>query len=395
MTTVTVPGVVSAQAAVFPKDEFEARQTAVRSAMAKKGVDILMVTGPENIFYLCGQQTPGYSTFQALILPIDGELVFIVRQLELANLVANTFVKDIAVYQDDQNPSDFLVDAIRGNGWIDKRIAIDKKGFFLPVAFFESLSLTLGNLTDGSGLVEGCRLVKSPLEQGKIRVAATYVDAAQDAAIAALQDAASKNMNENDIVSAMVGAAIKAGGEYVGMEPLVSAGRRTGIPHHTWRREPIKPGDNIVLEPACCHDRYHAVLMRSAVVGDTSQEFLDMYNVAMEGLAACLDAVRPGNTCEDAHIAAQQVIDRAGLTDSFKKRVGYSIGIAFAPGWDEGPLLGMYHNVKVPLMPGMAFHIPVALRKWGEFTVGVSESILVTDTGYDVLGTVSRDLIRV
>lgn len=391
MATVEVPGIAAGQASVFPPEEFERRQHAVRGHMEAAGIDVLIVTSPENIFYLSGQQTPGYSTFQALVLPQDGELVFIVRQLELANFVANTFVANIAVYQDNDDPSEFLTNAVKDNGWAAKRVGIDMKGFFLPIAFYEGLRSGLGELHDGSGLVERERIVKSPLEQEKVRTAARYVDAAQSAAIAALPDAT----NENDVVAAMVGAAIKAGGEYVGMEPLVSAGPRTGIPHHTWRRGPIRSGDNLILEPACCHDRYHAVSMRSAVVGTPNDEFLRMYNVAIEGLAATLDAVRPGNTCEDAHVACQTVIDKAGLTDSFKKRVGYSIGIAFAPGWDEGPLLGMYFDVKVPLTPGMCFHIPVALRKWGAFTVGVSESIIVTETGYDVLGTIPRDLIRV
>lgn len=387
---VKVPGVNSAQAAVFPKDEFERRQSAVRRGMTKAKLDVLVVTGPENIFYLTGQQTPGYSTFQSLVLQVTGDLVFVVRQLELANFVANTFVNNIHVYQDNQNPCDFLIDAISKNGWAAKRIGIDKTGFFLPIAFYERLKNALGELHDGSGLVERHRMVKSPLEQEKVIRAATYVDAAQRAAIASLGEA----RTENDVVSAMVGAAIKAGGEYVGMEPLVSAGRRTGIPHLTWRRTPIQPGDNLILEPACCHDRYHAVLMRTAWSGAIPEDALRMYEVALEGLQATLDAVKPGNTCEDAHIACQTVIDKAGLADSFKKRVGYSIGIAFAPGWDEGLILGLYFDVKVPLVPGMCFHIPVALRKWGEFTVGVSESIIVTETGYKVLGTIARDLIR-
>ena len=391
MPSVEVPGVTSAQAAVFPKEEYDRRQEAVRANMDIAGLDVLVVTGPENIFYLSGQQTPGYSTFQAMVMPAAGDAVFIVRQLELANFVANSYVTNILPYQDNEDPSDFLIAALRDNGWANKRIGIDKKGFFLPVAFYERLRDALGALHDGSGGVEEERMTKSPLEQEKVRQAAKYVDAAQHASIAAIPDAD----NENDVVSAMVGAAIKAGGEYVGMEPLVSAGRRTGIPHHTWQRGPIRPGDNMILEPACCHDRYHAVLMRSAVVGKPSDEFLRMYDVTLEGLEATLDAVRPGNTCEDAHIACQKVIDKAGLTDAFRKRVGYSIGIAFAPGWDEGPILGMYFDVKVPLKPGMCFHIPVALRKWGEFTVGVSESIIVTETGYEVLGSIPRDLIVV
>ncbi len=389
MPSVRTPGVASAQAAVFPAQEFEDRQKAVRANMEDAGLDVLVVTGPENIFYLCGQQTPGYSTFQALVLPREDDPVFIVRQLELANFIANSYVTNILVYQDSEDPSDFLIAALKDNGWASCRVGVDKKGFFLPVSFFERLEAALEKLHDDSGAVERVRVVKSPLERNKMRRAAEYVDVAQRAAFAAIGAAE----NENDIVSAMVGAAIKAGGEYVGMEPLVAAGKRTGIPHHTWRRGPLRTGDSIILEPSCCHDRYHAVLMRSAVLGSPSDEFMRMYDVALEGLQAALDKVRPGNTCEDVHVACQNVIDSAGLTDCFRKRVGYSIGIAFAPGWDEGPILGMYHDVKVPLRPGMCFHLPVALRKWGEFTAGVSESIIVTETGHEALGAIPRDLL--
>lgn len=388
MQKVKVPGVVPGQAAVFPPEELERRHAAVRRNMEGAGIDVLLVTGPENIFYLTGQQTPGYSTFQALVLSAD-KLLFVVRQLELANFIANTYVTDIYSYQDNEDPSDFLIRLVEDNFGSGKAIGLDRKGFFLPIAFYDRLRGEFDRLEDGSGLVETERMVKSPLEQDKIRRAARYVDASINAAIGALGSAT----NENDVVSAMVGASIKAGGEYVGMEPLVSAGKRTGIPHHTWRRGAITAGDNLVIEPSCCHDRYHAVLMRSAVVGKARDDFLRMYEVAQEGLQATLDAIRPGNTCEDAHVACQKVIDREGLTDAFRKRVGYSIGIAFAPGWDEGPILGLYFGVTRPLVPGMCFHIPVALRKWGEFTVGVSESVIVTETGCEVLGTIPRDLI--
>ena len=37
----------------------------------------------------------------------------------------------------------------------------------------------------------------------------------------------------------------------------------------------------------------------------------------------------------------------------------------------------------------MTFHIPPALRLYGRFGVGVSETIVVTETGYRVLGTIS------
>ena len=56
--------------AVFPADEFDGRVARARALLAERDIDVLIVTGPENIFYLTGQQTPGYYTYQALLLPV-------------------------------------------------------------------------------------------------------------------------------------------------------------------------------------------------------------------------------------------------------------------------------------------------------------------------------------
>ena len=33
------------------------------------------------------------------------------------------------------------------------------------------------------------------------------------------------------------------------------------------------------------------------------------------------------------------------------------------------------------LEPGMCFHLPVAMRRYGEGTVGISQTVVVTETG--------------
>jgi Xaa-Pro dipeptidase len=201
--------------------------------------------------------------------------------------------------------------------------------------------------------------------------------------------------SENDFVAAMVGSAIKAGSEYVGMEPLVSAGRRSGVPHGTWRRGKLAMDEPVFLEMAGCHDRYHAALMRCAWLGAMPQVADDMEKTCQEGLEAAIAAIRPGAACEAPHNACQQVIDRAGFTDNFKKRAGYSIGIAFAPDWGEGGILSLYTGVTTELRPGMTFHIPVALRVFGQFTVGVSETVVVTETGCRALSAIDRPILRI
>ena len=286
----------------------------------------------------------------------------------------------------------FLVNVIKARGWASKRIAIDKRGWFLPIATYEALQDKLGAIRDGAGIIEQLRVVKSPAELEKIATAATYVDAGMRAGLAAVKAGAS----ENDLVAAMMEAAIAAGSEYVGMEPLVSVGRRSGVPHGTWRRSKIAANEPAFLEMAACHDRYHAALMRCAWLGAVPQMAIDMEKTCQEGLQAALEAIRPGDACEAPHLACQQVIDRAGYTENFKKRAGLQHRhLAFAPDWGEGGILSLYTGVTTELRPGMTFHIPVALRIYGQFTVGVSETVVVTETGCRALGEIDRPMLRI
>ncbi|WP_204267517.1 aminopeptidase P family N-terminal domain-containing protein, partial [Escherichia coli] len=78
----------------FPAAEYEARLAKARAGLAERGLDAAVFTGPENIFYLTGQQTPGYYTFQCLVLPARGEPLFLLRQLEVTNFLRNTYIAE-------------------------------------------------------------------------------------------------------------------------------------------------------------------------------------------------------------------------------------------------------------------------------------------------------------
>jgi Xaa-Pro dipeptidase len=383
-------GVAQGGESAFPKVEYDGRVARARRLLQAAGIDVMIVTGPENIFYLTGQQTPGYYTFQALVLPVDGEPAFVVRQLEYFNFIANTFISSAQVYGDGDQPVNFLVNVIKQRGWASKRIGIDKRGWFLPIATYEALRDQLGEIRDAAGIIEQLRIVKSPAELEKIATAATYVDAGMRAGLAAIKLGGS----DNDLVAAMMGQAIAAGSEYVGMEPLVSVGRRSGVPHGTWRRGRIAANEPVFLEMAACHDRYHAALMRCAWLGNAPQVAIDMERTCQDGLQAAMEAIKPGEPCAAPHLACQAVIDRAGYTENFKKRAGYSIGISFAPDWGEGGILSLYTGVTTELRPGMTFHIPVAVRIYGQFTVGVSETVVVTENGCRALGKTDRPMLR-
>lgn len=62
-----------------------------------------------------------------------------------------------------------------------------------------------------------------------------------------------------------------------------------------------------------------------------------------------------------------------------------TLGISFAPDWGEWQVLSLFDGADVALQPGMCFHLPIALREYGAFTVGNSESVVITETGCHVL----------
>ncbi|MCB1447858.1 MAG: aminopeptidase P family protein [Rhizobiaceae bacterium] len=374
--------------AVFPAGEFARRVALIREALRPTGADALLLTGPENIFWATGRQTAGYFAFQALVVPLSGEPVLLVRQLEMTGARASTWLSDIRAWQDGEEPAralGALVEEMRIG-----HLAVERNGWFVSQALAERIAAALSpvRLTDGSGLVEELRAVKSPAELASIRKAAIYAEAGMVAAIEACREGAS----ENGVAAAMMAAAIAAGSEAMAMEPLVSSGPRSGIPHATWRRRRIEAGDGVFLELAASHDRYHAALMRSVWIGTPPSEVSAMMDTALRALDAALAAMRPGLPCAAAHDAAQSVIDAAGYSAAFRKRIGYSMGAAFAPDWGEGAILSLFSGVTRPLEPGMVFHLPATLRSYGAYTVGASETVIVTETGIEPLSDLPRTM---
>ncbi|SDN71535.1 Xaa-Pro dipeptidase [Methylobacterium phyllostachyos] len=373
--------------AAFPEAEFAARQAAARAAIKAAGHTALVVTGPETIYWLTGRQTAGYFAFQALVVPVAGDPALLVRQLERPGAAANTWLDDIAAYPDGADPAEALAALVRRRGLA--RPALERDGWFVAPALAARIDAALGGpLPDGSGLLAPLRAVKSAAELAAIRAAARYAQAG----IAAGLEACAAGTDENAVAAAMLAAATAAGSEAMAMEPLVASGPRSGLPHMTWRRRRLEPGDAVFLELAGSHARYHAALMRSVWIGPPPAEAQRMMDCALRALDAALAALRPGRPCSAPHVAAQAIIDAAGYGPAFRKRIGYAMGVAFAPDWGEGNLLSLFTGEDRLIEPGMVFHLPATLRRYGAWTVGASETVIVTANGAEPLSDLSRTL---
>ena len=375
----------------FPVAEFRRRLGVVQEGIGRLGVDAAIVVGPENLFYLTGYETIGYSAFQLAVVPAGGEPRLLVRELERgAARRLSWMASEPATIQDGADPVDAVVELVRELGLERSRLGVDRSSWFLTVDQYLHLVERLPGATvvDSSGLVERARRVKSELELDCIRAAARYTEAGMCAGI----DAIHAGAMDNEVGAAAAEAIFAAGSEYMSIAPIVTAGTRSGVAHTTFVRRRIEAGDAVLLEMGAVHRRYAGPLMRSAVVGPPSDLARRMYDACSRALDAAIAAIRPGAIAGDVHAACQRVIDGAGFEPNFRKRLGYSVGVGFAPDWGEGHFLHLSAGDPTVLEAGMVFHMPPALREYAVVGVGCSETVAVVPDGVEVVTDFPREL---
>jgi Xaa-Pro dipeptidase len=374
----------------FTVAEYRERLARTRALMREHEVDCLVLTGPENIYYLSGYQTTGYYIYQALVVPRDGEPQFVVRTFETTNVHGLSWIKGVAGIEDWEDPLEVTQRAIRAAGAAEGRIGFEDRGFFLPAAILDGLRRALPRATfvPASGVVERCRLIKSPAEIEYIRRAAAAAGAGMKAGIGAIRP----GRTENDIVAAVYGGMLKAGTEYPSSPPYVVTGARAALGHASWAGHKIRTGETVYMEVGGCVRRYGGAIMRMTSVGKPSAESKRMAGVMIRALEAIIGAIKPGAKSAAVDQAGRQIVEQAGLGKYWLHRTGYSIGLGFPPGWGEGHIFDLKPHDDRTLEAGMTFHLVPLLLVPDTGAMGFSETVLVTRTGCEVLTEVPRRL---
>ena len=380
----------------FSLEEYQQLLDGLRRRMEQRGADAMLVTTPENLYYLTGYQTPGYYWYQTLIVPMDREPVFITRVNESSNIGPLTWVEDSLPYEDYEDwiahTRDVLVDLCLG----DKRIGLRYDSFFMTVRDEKGLTAMLPSATfmDCSGLVVEGRVLKSPQEIDYIRQAAKTVEEGIRGGISACQ----VGVTENDVAAEIHHAQIKAGSEYTGLPIFIRTGERDAMTHATWYRNKLEAGDSVTMEMPGCINRYHAAMYRQVYLGDPPELLLRSMEVSKDILQKAKDAIRPGVPAGEIHNLVQSSLaEDMGPASRRNSRTAYSIGIAFSPDWGEGQIFSMTEGEQRPLQAGMTFHLlagAVTLQGLDKVKRATcSDTIMVTDQGCETLtGGVERKL---
>jgi Xaa-Pro dipeptidase len=389
----------------------ESRAAAV---MDEAGLDGLVATRLENVFYLSGVWNVSQTMF-----PYDAQTYAVVTRDRLreamvvialgdsdqtleafpgyrGGIAYGTFFREVHGRPLDERETrlkttvldhaprkdalDAFVAVLEEMGLAGKAIGLDETVF--PAAWRPELERRLPGLTvrDAAALFRTIRMVKTEEEIHRLRRAAAITEQAIRAAVAA----AAEGTTEREVAREFRHSITSQGGEPT--FSLVRFGRNAVLGQLPPDATPLRPGDWIWFDVGCRLDGYWSDLARIAVLGEPPGQLRRYYSASLAGEDHAIAHVRPGMAAGQVFDDTVNAVRDAGIAHYRRQHVGHGIGVEVY----DPPLLGPGRTD--PIEVGMVLNVETPYFELGWGSVHVEDPFVVREDRNELLTTSSRDL---
>lgn len=385
-------------APAFPAAEYNDRLNRLRAELDRRQLDALVIGDPSNINWLTGYDAWSFYTPQIMVVGALLDPTWIGREMDAGAAKFTTYLRpeqvvgfpEPLVQRKDTHPAEFMAQWMADAGLDGKAIGYETDVYYLSHLATNSLKAGLPNArwVDADLLVNWLRVVKSPAELAYMRQAATIAGVAMQTAYDLVEPGARQCDVMAEIAAAQIRGTPEFGGDQPALHPLVLAGEAASTAHPMWTDAPFEAGQTIAFELGACRKRYNTGLARTVHLGDPPADLTRTAEAVGEGMEAVLASLKAGVACQDVHAAWQRVLDRYGLEK--KSRIGYSIGVNYAPDWGEHTL-SFRPGETTPVPENAVIHIILGMwmDDWG---MELSETIHVRENDAVCLTQFPRDV---
>jgi Xaa-Pro aminopeptidase len=354
--------------------EHAKRIAVVRRAIARAGLDALLVNHLVNVRYLCG-----YSGSSGLLLVTPGINHFLTDfryQEQIKREV--TGARCVIIKKDCY--TDLL--GVAGLGKL-RRIGFEAQ--HLTFDHYDFLRKNLKAFVPAIGVVERLREVKQSGEVTAIAGAARIADRA----FARIVREIKPGMSELAIAARLEFLLKSLGASRPSFDTIVGSGPNGAQPHAKPGQRKVRKGDFIVLDFGAFYHGYCSDMTRTVVLGKTTDKHKRIYGIVRDAQLAGLHTVRAGVSGKQADAAARAVIEREGYGKYFGHGLGHGVGMEV----HELPRLGKLSDNILPENSVVTVEPGVYLPGWGG--VRIEDLVVVTKTGNRVLSRSSKELISI
>ncbi len=365
------------------KIDYAARQAKLRDI---QGADAVLLVPGSNMVYFTGLHFHlSERPVLALFTP-DGQLSFIIPQLEMPKLHQRPDLEARAfAWNDTEGYGGAFREAVEALGLRGGKLGVD--GLTMRVTEwleFQRIDPTLG-VSPVERQIINILAHKSADEVEAMRRAVQISEAALRTVIAEVEP----GMTERQIAERLLAEMTAQGSQGVAFEPLVQTGPNSALPHGMLTDRVLGADEFLLIDYGGRYADYPADITRTFCLGKPSAEMQKIYDTVLAANEAAIRAAGPGVAMGDVDRAARQVIVAAGYGEYFIHRTGHGLGIA---GHEIIPQIA--EGVTDLLEPGMAFTVEPGIYIPGLGGVRIEDNVVVTDSGVDVLTSYPKASLR-
>lgn len=382
---------------------YKKRVDRIQDVMRDKGFDFLILSSPENIFYVSGAK--GYATLRPLFVLIQeqGSPLIITPKIEWEFVKEGTWIDKMDYYV-EWGEEERYKDPVK---LLSHYIEPSKEGFSLALEgdhlsnfIVESIRKAFPSAEihkDGGAIPGKLRMVKDQEEIEIMREVGQVAIAEVEAEIEAIEP----GKPEYEISLSALSAGVRKAAELMGSNDyfspmiegnqMVGFGTRSSVVHSRSTTRQIQK-DELIIMCFCEYAQfsgYRLGMTRMAKTGEISNELEKVISVARSAQSRVLEEIRPGIKAGEMDLVAQEVIKDAGYGKYITHRTGRGVGI----GYVEDPQLREGDDTR--LKPGMTTTIEPGIYIPGVGGARFEDTVLITEDGYESLTPYSKDIKQI
>ncbi len=340
--------------------------------LAQSGLDALLVTGQNNIYYL----TDFWGTNATVFITKNRRLFLTDSRY---TLIAKQSVHGFDIIE-SKDPLKDIVKFVEADNL--EIIGFDNQVSF---AYYQGLQAIFEGytLSPQSNVMEELRMIKDEKELATIRKACSISDRAFTDVLDFIKPGQTTELQVANFLDFRMR---EYGASGISFESIIASGYRSAMPHGVASDKVIQSGETLTMDFGCYYNHYVSDMTRTIHIGETTDEEREIYDIVLRSNRALIDAAKAGMTRRDYDKVARDVIVEAGYGDHFTHGIGHGIGLDI----HEIPYFG---NSDETIEAGMVLTDEPGIYLADKYGVRIEDDIIITENGCELITLAPKELI--
>lgn len=352
---------------------YEERLQQLHQYMEGKGIEVVMITDPTNVYYFSGFLSDPHERFMALIVDRrhDREILFIpTLDKEIAEETSS--IRTLVTISDTENPFEKLQGEL---GAKVSTLGLEKKAtsLFLYENLIEQFSKM--SVTNIESFINSLRGKKTPEDIRHVKQAIEVTEKVFENVLKKV----TIGMTELELTAELEYQMRILGSDGPSFSTIALSGKRSALPHGQPGNRKISYGDFLLIDMGVLLDGYCSDMTRTFLIGEGTEEQEKIYNIVLEANQTAIAAIQMGKPIGTVDCAARDVIENHGYGDYFNNRVGHGFGLEVheepsvheknTDAIEKGLLFTVEPGIYLPELGGVRIEDNIYIGEQGEVNV--------------------------